>query len=103
VTLAGLTNNAAGYYFILAVSNVGYIIFNFLNLNAGWMHRVDSGHIPRPFRAPTWLIGLNTASRQRIVTVHKTGIGPQHKKQFAVLHDGDCRARNVCMLELQGH
>jgi len=48
------------YLFILAASNVGYIIFNFLNLNAGWMHRVDSGHIERPYRAPTWLIGLNT-------------------------------------------
>jgi hypothetical protein len=39
---------------------VGYIIFNFLNLNAGWIHRVDSGHIPRPWKAPTFLIGLNT-------------------------------------------
>ncbi len=29
----------AGYFFVLAVSNVGYIIFNFLNLNAGWIHR----------------------------------------------------------------
>ena len=39
---------------------MGYIIFNFLNLNAGWIHRIDSGHIPRPWKAPTWLIGLNT-------------------------------------------
>ena len=29
------------YLFILAASNVGYIIFNFLNLNAGWIHRMD--------------------------------------------------------------
>jgi amino acid transporter len=58
--LLAIASDAAGYYFILAVSNVGYIIFNFLNLNAGWMHRVDSGHIERPYRAPTWLIGLNT-------------------------------------------
>jgi amino acid transporter len=58
--LLAIASDASGYYFILAVSNVGYIIFNFLNLNAGWMHRVDSGHIERPYRAPTWLIGLNT-------------------------------------------
>ena len=58
--LLAIASDAAGYYFILAVSNVGYIIFNFLNLNAGWIHRVDSGHIERPYRAPTWLIGVNT-------------------------------------------
>lgn len=58
--LLALATDAGGYYRILAISNVGYIIFNFLNLNAGWMHRIDSGHLPRPFRAPTWLIGLNT-------------------------------------------
>ncbi|MFO1436134.1 MAG: hypothetical protein U1F34_07230 [Gammaproteobacteria bacterium] len=28
------------YLFVLAASNVGYIIFNFLNLNAGWIHRL---------------------------------------------------------------
>jgi amino acid transporter len=58
--LLAIASDAAGYYFILAVSNVGYIIFNFLNLNSGWIHRVDSGHIERPYKAPTWLIGLNT-------------------------------------------
>ncbi len=58
--LLAIASDAGGYFFILAVSNVGYIIFNFLNLNAGWIHRIDSGHIPRPYRAPTWLIGVNT-------------------------------------------
>ena len=58
--LLAIASDAGGYFLILAVSNVGYIIFNFLNLNAGWIHRVDSGHIERPYRAPTWLIGLNT-------------------------------------------
>lgn len=33
---------------------------NFLNLNAGWIHRLDSGHIARPWKGPTFLIGLNT-------------------------------------------
>ncbi len=58
--LLAIASDASGYFFILAVSNVGYIIFNFLNLNAGWMHRIDSGHIERPYRAPSWLIALNT-------------------------------------------
>ncbi len=58
--LLAIASDASGYFFILAVSNVGYIIFNFLNLNAGWMHRIDSGHIERPYRAPSWLIAVNT-------------------------------------------
>jgi amino acid transporter len=58
--LLSLASDLTGYFYVLAISNVGYIIFNFLNLNAGWMHRVDSGHIARPWKAPTWLIGLNT-------------------------------------------
>jgi len=48
------------YLFVLAASNVGYIIFNFLNLNSGWIHRLDNGHIDRPWKAPSWLIGVNT-------------------------------------------
>jgi amino acid transporter len=58
--LLSIASDASGYFFVLAVSNVGYIIFNFLNLNSGWIHRVDSGHVERPWKAPTWLIGLNT-------------------------------------------
>jgi amino acid transporter len=56
--LAIAAADATSYFFILAVSNCGYIIFNFLNLNAGWIHRIDNGHIPRPWRAPTVLIAL---------------------------------------------
>ncbi|MBI5445444.1 MAG: APC family permease [Deltaproteobacteria bacterium] len=44
------------YLFILAASNVNYLIFNFLNLQAGWIHRVDNPDVPRPWRCPTWLI-----------------------------------------------
>ncbi len=58
--LLALASDLAGYFYVLAISNVGYIIFNFLNLNAGWIHRMDSGHIERPWKAPTWLIGVNT-------------------------------------------
>ncbi|MBW8727571.1 MAG: APC family permease [Inquilinus limosus] len=58
--LLAIASDTGGYFFVLAVSNVGYIIFNFLNLNSGWIHRIDSGHIARPWKAPTWLIGVNT-------------------------------------------
>ncbi len=58
--LLALASDVSGYFYVLAISNVGYIIFNFLNLNAGWIHRVDSGHISRPWKAPSALIGLNT-------------------------------------------
>jgi amino acid transporter len=47
------------YAFLLAVSNVNYIIFNFLNLNAGWIHRLDRPKWSRPFRVPNWLLILN--------------------------------------------
>jgi amino acid transporter len=46
------------FVFILTLSNCCYMIFNFLNLNAGWIHRIDSGDIARPYRAPTWLLAL---------------------------------------------
>ncbi|HTN98460.1 MAG TPA: APC family permease [Nordella sp.] len=58
--LLAIASDLTGYFWVLALSNVGYMIFNFLNLNAGWIHRIDSGHIERPWKAPTWLIGLNT-------------------------------------------
>ncbi len=56
--LAIAAADATSFFFILAVSNCCYIIFNFLNLNSGWIHRIDNGHIPRPFKAPTLLLGL---------------------------------------------
>ncbi len=60
VILLALASDAGGYFYVLAISNVGYILFNFLNLNAGWIHRIDNAHMERPWKAPTWLIGLNT-------------------------------------------
>ncbi|HKJ88699.1 MAG TPA: APC family permease [Gammaproteobacteria bacterium] len=48
----------SNYVFLLAASNVTYIIFNFLNLNAGWIHRMDRPDWYRPYRAPTWLLGV---------------------------------------------
>ena len=46
------------YVFILAASNVGYIIFNFLNLNAGWIHRMDRPNWIRPYKAPTMILAV---------------------------------------------
>jgi amino acid transporter len=46
------------YLFVLAVSNCNYLIFNFLNLNAGWIHRLDNPAVKRPWRCPDWLLGL---------------------------------------------
>lgn len=46
------------YVFVLAASNVGYIIFNFLNLQSGWIHRMDRPDWARPFRAPNLVIGI---------------------------------------------
>ena len=44
--------------FVIGASNVGYMIFNFLNLNAGWMHRLDRPAQERPWRAPTWILAV---------------------------------------------
>ena len=60
VILLALASDVAGYFYVLAISNVGYIMFNFLNLNAGWIHRIDSAHLDRPWKAPSWLIAINT-------------------------------------------
>ncbi|HMK87482.1 MAG TPA: APC family permease [Steroidobacteraceae bacterium] len=46
--------------FIIAAANVGYLIFNFLNLNAGWIHRMDRPRQERPWRAPTWVLAAGT-------------------------------------------
>ncbi|ABS66173.1 amino acid permease-associated region [Xanthobacter versatilis] len=60
VLLAIACADATSFFFVLAVANVGYIIFNFLNLNSGWIHRIDSGHVARPYKAPTILLVLGT-------------------------------------------
>lgn len=40
------------YVFLLAASCVSYIIFNFLTLNAGWIHRIDRPNWKRSYRTP---------------------------------------------------
>jgi amino acid transporter len=49
---------ASDYFAVLMMSNVCYFIFNFLNLQAGWIHRIDRKEWERPFRCPTWLLAL---------------------------------------------
>jgi amino acid transporter len=60
ILLTFAASDATAYYFILAVSNCGYIIFNFLNLNAGWIHRIDAGHVKRPYKAPTIILAAGS-------------------------------------------
>jgi len=51
-------SDPTAYYLILSMSNVGYMIFIFLNLQSAWIHRIDSPDIPRPYRAPNWMLAL---------------------------------------------
>lgn len=46
------------YVFILAASNVAYIIYHFLVLNSGWIHRMDRPDWERPYKAPCILLIL---------------------------------------------
>ncbi|MEI5997939.1 APC family permease [Paraburkholderia bengalensis] len=45
------------YMTVLSISNVCYMIFVFLNLQSGWIHRLDRANADRPFRCPAWLLG----------------------------------------------
>lgn len=49
---------ASDYFAVLMMSNVCYFIFNFLNLQAGWIHRIDRKGWKRPYRCPNWLLAL---------------------------------------------
>jgi amino acid transporter len=42
--------------FVIGAANIGYLLFNFLNLNAGWIHRCDRPRQERPWRAQTWIL-----------------------------------------------
>jgi amino acid transporter len=47
---------ASEYFAVLMISNVCYFVFNFLNLQAGWIHRIDRKDWNRPYRCPNWLL-----------------------------------------------
>lgn len=46
------------YVFLLAIANVNYMIFIFMNLQSGWLHRIDRPNAPRPYRAPAVLLAI---------------------------------------------
>lgn len=48
------------YVFLLAIANVNYMIFIFMNLQSGWLHRIDRPHTPRPYRAPSILLAIGS-------------------------------------------
>jgi hypothetical protein len=49
---------ASDYFAVLMISNVCYMVFIFLNLQSGWIHRLDRPNHNRPFRCPNWLLAL---------------------------------------------
>jgi len=49
---------ASDYFAVLMISNVCYMVFIFLNLQSGWIHRLDRPNHNRPFRCPNWLLVL---------------------------------------------
>jgi len=47
--------------YILAASTIGYMVFNTLNLVAGYLLRKDAPHVERPYRAPLVMIRLGVS------------------------------------------
>ena len=88
--LLTIASDAAGYFSVLAVSNVGYIIFNFLNLNAGWIHRIDSGHIERPYRAPTFLLRTGYEQVRSIVAALAGDTAAARRVELVLPETGVC-------------
>ncbi|MDT4820472.1 hypothetical protein FQZ97_536150 [compost metagenome] len=48
----------SNYMAVLSISNVCYMIFVFLNLQAGWIHRMDRADWARPYKCKNWLLAL---------------------------------------------
>ncbi|CAG9179718.1 APC family permease [Cupriavidus pinatubonensis] len=48
----------SNYMAVLSISNVCYMIFVFLNLQSGWIHRLDRAEWPRPYKCKNWLLAL---------------------------------------------
>ncbi|SOZ08581.1 APC family permease [Cupriavidus taiwanensis] len=48
----------SNYMAVLSISNVCYMIFVFLNLQSGWIHRMDRPDWPRPYKCKNWLLAL---------------------------------------------
>lgn len=61
------------YVFILAATNVAYMFFAFLHVNAGWIHRLDRPSWERPYRVPTVLMAIAVALS--FVNIGLVGLG----------------------------
>jgi hypothetical protein len=81
---------ASDYFAVLMISNVCYMVFNFLNLQSGWIHRIDRSDWERPFRCPTWL--LATGAAFGFVNMAFMGAGAD------VWGDGTLRNGLICVL-----
>ncbi|MBA2126951.1 amino acid permease [Hyphomicrobium methylovorum] len=46
------------YVFLIVLANTTYMVFVFLNLQAGWLHRIDRPNAERPYRAQNWLLAI---------------------------------------------
>jgi amino acid transporter len=57
IVLLSMSNDV----FLLAVSNVCYLTFIFMNLQSGWIHRMDRPGWIRPYAAPKFMIALGAA------------------------------------------
>lgn len=61
------------YVFILAATNVAYLFFAFLHVNAGWIHRLDRPNWERSYRAPTVLLAIGVVLS--FVNIGLVGLG----------------------------
>lgn len=48
----------SNYMAVLSISNVCYMIFVFLNLQSGWIHRMDRPDWARPYKCKNWLLAM---------------------------------------------
>lgn len=46
------------YVYLIVLANATYMIFVFLNLQSGWLHRIDVPHFKRPYKCPNWLLAV---------------------------------------------
>lgn len=92
--------DATSFFFILAVSNVCYLLCNFLYMNAGWIHRIDSGHIQRPYKAPTFMLAVGTVLA--FVNIALVGAGAKVWNPWA-LWAGLCAASLIIPIFVYRH
>ncbi len=78
------------YMTVLSISNVCYMVFVFLNLQSGWIHRMDRGSWKRPFRCPTWLLALGALCGYANLAFIGAGADPAGRGHDAQWPDRGC-------------